>query len=979
MRKSVIESLPSLPQPPGLAAAADKLDDLLAAPDAAALAELAGGHEKLRPLLLLITASSPYLTSLIARHSDFTCRCLTLPPETVMRELITALDADLRRASDETAAQAVLRHAKAKGALLVALCDIAARWQVLEAAQYLSDLADALVQAAVRWLLAQETARGNLQPHGQGDPARGCGYSVLAMGKLGAQELNFSSDIDLIVLYDPETAPLGEGGDAAKIFIRITRALVRLLAERTRDGYVFRTDLRLRPDPGATQVAISMDAAAQYYLSIGQNWERAAMIRARPVAGDIALGASFLQELQPFIWRKYLDFAAIKDVHAMKRQINAHKGFGEIAVLDHNIKLGRGGIREIEFFVQTQQLIAGGRQPELRKIRTLDALQALTDARWIEKTAQSELAGAYKFLRHVEHRIQMQRDEQTHQMPKDEAGLARLAAFCGFENADEFAAELMRHLENVQRHYAALFEETPQLATKEGSLVFVGGEDDPATLETLRIMGYPEPQFVSRQIRQWHAGRFPAVRSAKARERLTEIIPFLLEVFSKTADPGAAFTAFDRFLSRLPGGVQLFSLLSAQPELLRLLGDIMGTSPRLAGLLSHRPRTLEAVIDPEFFTRLPDLAAYESELRGRVNTAGTLEEALDAARVFGQEHKFRIGVRLLSGTLEADEAGAAYAALASACIRVLLDRVEAAFQQRHGRIRGGAVAVLAMGKLGGAEMSANSDLDLVLIYDFDEDCHQSDGGRPLSVNAYYARLTQKLISALTVPTSEGALYEVDMRLRPSGRSGPLATSLASYRAYQAGSAWIWEKLALVRARPVAGPEKLKQSIADLIRADLSKKRDPAATARGVLDMRARIEEAKGAKNVWNIKQVRGGLVDLEFIVQYLLLVHAHAHPDILTSNTAGAIANLAERGLLPQNAAPVMMEAIYLYSAITRILRLCLNGPFEPQTAPEGLKMLLLRATHAPDLKVLQAQLRDTQAAVHALFGQLIEIPARKK
>ncbi|HHK74111.1 MAG TPA: bifunctional [glutamine synthetase] adenylyltransferase/[glutamine synthetase]-adenylyl-L-tyrosine phosphorylase, partial [Rhizobiales bacterium] len=461
--------------------------------------------------------------------------------------------------------------------------------------------------------------------------------------------------------------------------------------------------------------------------------------------------------------------------------------------------------------------------------------------------------------------------------------------------------------------------------------------------------------------------------------RLTEIIPFMLEVFSKTADPGAAFTAFDRFLSRLPGGVQLFSLLSAQPELLRLLGDIMGTSPRLAGLLSHRPRTLEAVIAPEFFTHLPDLDEYESALRARIKQGATPEEYLDLARVFGQEHKFRIGVRLLSGTLEAEEAGASYAALATACIRVLLECVEASFRDRHGRIKGGQVAVLAMGKLGGAEMSANSDLDLVLIYDFDESCHESDGRRPLGVNAYYARLTQKLISALTVPTTEGALYEVDMRLRPSGRSGPLATSLASYRAYQDGSAWIWEKLALVRARPVAGPEPLKTAIEMLIHADLCKSRDPMVTAWGVLDMRSRIEEVKGAKGVWDIKQVRGGLLDLEFIVQYLLLVHAHAHPGILASNTQAAISRLAAHGLLPPDAALPMIEAVYLYGSVTQILRLCLNGPFDPDTAPEGLKNLLLRVVQAPDLKVLEAQLRETQQAIHKLFRDIIEIPAHQK
>ncbi len=973
--KPLNETLRELPPPFDAELAAARLADVLAVENAAGLKRLCRENTRVERLLLNVFAASPYLFSLVSKYPEFAAHILTSSPEAMLDEIIAAIQNDITGTS-QSEAMAVLRRAKAKGALLTAFADIAGCWPVLVAAKKYSLLADALVCAAVRWLLLDEAESGNLLIYTANDPAQNCGYTILAMGKLGAGELNFSSDIDLIVLYDPENAAVKPGMDAAKIFIRITRGLVKLLAERTIDGYVFRTDLRLRPDPGATQIAISIAAAAQYYLTIGQNWERAAMIRARPLAGDIALGREFLKELQPFIWRKYLDFAAIADVHAMKRQINAHKGFGDIAVLSHNIKLGRGGIREIEFFVQTQQLIAGGRQPELRQIRTLSALKALNEAGWIEGAARDELEAAYKFLRHVEHRIQMQRDEQTHKMPVDEQGLAVLAAFCGFAGVEAFKSELLTHLQNVQRHYAALFEETPQLSGVEGSLVFVGSEDDPDTLDTLAQMGYPDPQFVSRQIRSWHAGRFPAVRSEKARERLTEIIPVLLGAFAKTADPGGAFTAFDRFLSRLPGGVQLFSLLSAQPELLRLLSDIMGSSPRLSGMLSHRPRTLEAVLDPEFFTHIPDMKGYESALSSRLQQAATFEERLDTARIFAQEHKFRIGVRLLAATLEADEAGAAYAALAGAAIRVLLREVEARMAERYGRIKGGAVAVVAMGKLGGAEMSATSDLDLILIYETDADAGPSDGARMLGAGAYYSRLTQQLISVLTVPTSEGALYEVDMRLRPSGRSGPLATGFASFSAYQKNSAWIWEKLALIRARAIAGPEKLCIKINRLIEDDLCMKRDPAMVARSVIDMRSRIETARQAQGIWDIKQARGGLVDLEFIVQYLQLVHAHAFPDILERNTSRAISALAGHDLLGSNAALIMMEAIYLYGQTSQILRLCLDGGFDPQTAPQGLISLLLRTTNAPDMKQLESQLTDTQRSVYALFCSVIGEPA---
>ena len=428
---------------------------------------------------------------------------------------------------------------------------------------------------------------------------------MVAMGKLGAHELNYSSDIDLIVFYDATQAGLAEGVEPSSFFVKLTRDLVRLLQESTGDGYVFRTDLRLRPDPGATQVALSTDAGLTYYESFGQNWERAALIKARVLAGDIAAGEDFLKQLAPFVWRKYLDYAAIADIHAMKRRVHAHKGHGKIAVAGHDIKLGRGGIRDIEFFVQTQQLIAGGRHAELRTRGTLETLKRLAQGGWIAPDAAKDLTRAYLFLRRVENRLQMIGDQQTHIIPAEPAELARIAALSGFADVDAFADALVAELTKVETHYGALFEALPEPPETVASLVLPSDEGDPAALAGLERMGFANPQAAIAAVRAWQSGRYAATRSERARERLGAFLPSLLDAFSRTTDPDLALSTFNKVVADMPAGVQLFSLLAANPSLTRLVADIMGTAPRLAAILARRPRLLDAVLDPGFFGAVP--------------------------------------------------------------------------------------------------------------------------------------------------------------------------------------------------------------------------------------------------------------------------------------------------------------------------------------------------------------------------------------
>ncbi|HVZ14767.1 MAG TPA: bifunctional [glutamine synthetase] adenylyltransferase/[glutamine synthetase]-adenylyl-L-tyrosine phosphorylase, partial [Bauldia sp.] len=487
------------------------------------------------------------------------------------------------RGASETELMARLRKGRAEMALLAALADLGGVWDVDRVTQALSAFADAAVGAAARFLLTQAAANGDLFVSDADAPDQGSGWVVLAMGKFGAGELNYSSDIDLIVLFDLERANVAAGRDPGTVFVRLTKRLVALLHERTADGYVFRVDLRLRPDPGSTNIAISTEAALLYYESLGQNWERAALIKARAVAGDRRAGDVFLGELTPYIWRKYLDYAAIADIHSIKRQIQDHRGHGEIAVAGHNIKLGSGGIREIEFFVQTQQLIAGGRDPALRVRGTIEALAALAAAGWIDAAARDELSAAYRFLREVEHCVQMVADEQTHTLPADDAALSVIAYMAGFATTAAFSGALLKTLATVRDRYARLFEAAPSLASAAGgSLVFTGDEDDPGTIATLKRLGYKRPEEVTRAVRAWHHGRYPATRSASARERLTEFVPLLLETLTAHGDGDAAFAVFDRLLARMPAGVQLFALLQSNRQLLGLLAMVLGTAPRLA-------------------------------------------------------------------------------------------------------------------------------------------------------------------------------------------------------------------------------------------------------------------------------------------------------------------------------------------------------------------------------------------------------------
>ncbi len=933
-----------------------------------------------RRLLEGVFGNSPFLTECLLREIAFLKEMADHGVDAAFRAVLERARAELADEPDPARLMRGLRLARRQVALVTALADIGGLWPLDRVTGALSGFADAAVELALRQVLRGAHEAGAIDLPDPATPTAGSGVFVLGMGKLGAKELNYSSDIDLIVLYDDGRLRTRRPDTLNRALVRATRQLARILDERTADGYVFRTDLRLRPDPGATPLAVSVTAAETYYGSMALNWERAAMIKARVIAGDNAAGAAFLRFLEPFVWRRTLDFYAIRDIHAIKRQINAHRGSATIGIQGHDVKVGRGGIREIELYAQTQQLIFGGREPRLRTPGTTAALRGLAEAGRIEAAAADDLILAYTFLRTVEHRLQMVDDQQTQALPRSEAGIDAISSFLGFATPDMFQRRLRRTLERVDERYSALFqEETPVPDGTE--LVFMGADDDPATLDALGALGYENPVGVATTVRGWLHGRYRATRSERARALLEQLLPALLNALAQTPHPDSALFHFDEFLARLPAGVQLFALFSANPDLLDLVAGILGISPRLAGYLAANPILIESVLTPGFFERPPPAETLQAELDEQLARAADYQDVLEIVRRWTNDQRFRAGVQVLRHICRGTECGPFLSDVADAGLAALRPRVEAEFARRHGGFGGSRWALIAMGKLGGREMSVRSDLDLVIVYDTTDAPPESDGAKPLAPGVYFTRLTQRLISAITAPTREGALYEVDMRLRPSGTAGPIAVGLEAFRRYHAESAWTWEHLALTRARVIAGPPTLRREIEATFRAVLTRPREPVSLLRDVAGMRRRIDQEHGTDDPWRVKYARGGLLDIEFLAQYLQLREAASRPGVLHPNTEQALKRLGEAGVLDADTAGVLIEARRLWEDVQAYLRLTHEGRVEPETVPLALRTGLSRIVlgtdaGAADFEAATARMRQVAERSFACYRRVVDAPA---
>ena len=966
---------------PGSEAAEPFLADLTGAqPEVAALLS----QPEIAHLATRIFVCAPYLRNLILRNPGLLSRTLTEPLEDLTDQLIASASSRSNHATQEDLMRD-LRRCKQQIALLVALADIGGVWSVMKVTDTLTRFADAACQSALSFAFhasqggkrtARERAAAALSPVQDATERRSVdssGLFVIAMGKHGAYELNYSSDIDLIIFYNPLAQPDVPPQQQRDEAIDTARLFVKLMQEQTQDGYVFRTDLRLRPDPGSTPIAMSTDAAFQYYESFGQNWERAAFIKARPIAGDITAGREFLSELQPYIWRRHLDHAAIRDIHAMKRQIATHHAFSGIDVPGHNVKLGPGGIREIEFFAQTKQLTAGGRQPELRVPATLLALDELTQAGWIEQQQNATLHAAYEYLRMVEHRLQMVADAQTHTIPGAGPDLDNIAIFCGANSTSAFLEHTREILVSVREADQDLFAHADDsLAADIGPLSFTGSDPDAATLETLTSLGFQEPVAVIDLVKGWHFGRIRATRTEKARVALTDLQPKLIQALAATDTPDAGLRAFDRALGEVGNGIQFFASLNQNPSLLRLLAEILGTAPRLADLVAHHPHMLDALLDPTFFGEDFSKTSCVENVASQMDQAAGFEDLLDRARITVHEQQFLIGTRLLSNTIDPADAAIGYACLADAAVLRLFSACEELMVERHGSVPGGEAAVLAMGSWGAREMHAASDIDLIMIYDVPADASGSDGPRPLSVTEYYTRLTKRLITAVSAQLPTGTLYEIDTRLRPSGNSGPLATSLSGFIKYQSESAWTWEHMALTRARVLERGTSLDRNLAAANIEVIAKQRDEATIAADVRDMRQRLHDEKGTANPWDIKQRAGGLVDIQFIVQYLQLLNAHRSTKLTANSTRDLLPGLQELNLLTPAQAQTLIAANRLYEALIQMTQLCLSGDFSPDTLPAGFARKLVDHLELTSISELAETLDTTAGQVRSIYSEIL-------
>ena len=930
-------------------------------------------------LLQAIFANSPFLSHCLIADIGLLYDVLKQGPDEVLKKAHEDLKNRVSGLTVQADLMKSLRIARRRAAFSIAFADICGLWDVVQVTRALSDFAETAVDAALAAILRQVAGRGELALNDETDPARTCGIAILGMGKLGARELNYSSDIDLIVLFDPDKVDYRHSRGVQAGMVRLTRDLMRCLDDRTGDGYVFRTDLRLRPDPGAMPLAISINSALTYYESLGQNWERAAMIKARPIAGDLDLGDSFLHELRPFVWRKHLDFWAIQDVHAIKQQINAHKGGSVVAINGHNVKLGRGGIREIEFFAQTQQLIWGGRDPTLRNPRTKEALAALVETGHIDSQVAEEMTEAYFFLRRVEHRLQMIEDQQTHTLPEDDEGVDALAVFLGYDDPQAFRDTLLHHLRTVEDHYAHLFEEAPSLAGA-GNLVFTGGEPDPDTLSTLSGLGFRDCDMAWQVVSGWHHGRYRALRSTRSRELLTQLVPQFLRHFGQTQDPDRALLKFDNFVAGLPAGVQLFSMLYNNPKLLELMAEVMGSAPMLADRLDRKPHLLEAVLSPDFFEPIPPVEELEQELATALIDAQDLQDVLDMTRRWANDRRFQVGVHILRHKEDVDASGHALSNIAEVALRGLIQPVTDDLARSHGYLAGSGLAVVALGKLGSREMTVSSDLDLIFLYDLppemQDDAVASDGPKPLEPQRYYARLAQRLINALSAQTAEGSLYEIDMRLRPSGNAGPIATSLASFQRYYEKDAWTWEHMALTRARVIAGPPELCDKVNAQLSAIRCAGRDPDRLLAEVAHMRRRIAKEHPPATLWSVKYAGGGLIDLDFLAQYLQLRHAHDSPAVLSTSTQQTFAQLSEAGILDGERAERLIDATRFLRQVQEALRLTVGPAFDADTLSPALQAALASSVGAADFASLRSRLEETLAWAHEVYVEMVDAPA---
>lgn len=872
---------------------------------------------------------SPFLGMMSGRYPDIAARLRAGEDE-------AAWSLAARTGEGASGPAQALRRKRGAVALVTAVADLAGAWDFERVTRTLSDFADEAVEAALMAAFAERYP---------GEEPRG--FAVIALGKHGSRELNYSSDIDPILIFDPDTVPRRAREEPVEAAVRLGRRMSEILSARDGDGYVFRVDLRLRPSPEATPIALPVEAAISYYESMALGWEQAAFIRSRVCAGDRRLGDYFLQAIRPFVWRRSLDFGAIDAILDISRRIRDHYASGQAFGPGYDLKRGRGGIREVEFFAQVHQLIHGGRQPELRAGATRDALRALGEAGVIGGDIARRLDEAYVLFRTIEHRLQMVDDRQTHELPADGAALANVARLHGLETGGALLDLLHPHVTWVGNNYDQLAPE------KEDGRLSV--EPD-GLIGQLAAMGFAEAEAAATRIGRWRAGSARALRSASAREALEELLPDLFAGLAKAPDPMAALNRLDHMIDRLPSAINFFKLLAARPALVTMLVTILSHAPVLADALARRAELLDGLIDASALEPIPDLDTLVAWLK-RGEQGDDYQLLLDRVRQKVGERRFALGAQIVCGAADPLEVGRGYGRLAYGAVEVLGQATVEEFEKIHGAVAGGELVIVALGRLGGGVLTHASDLDLIYLFTGHYET-ESDGAKPLGATQYFNRLSQRIGNALSVSTASGPLYEVDTRLRPFGAQGLLAASLDSFARYQQDNAWTWEHLALTRARPIFGSAAGRAAVQQVIDRVLAIPRDPLDLTRQAVKMRAMIAAHKPAAGALDVKLASGGLVDLEFLVQVTQLANQTAvDPDLGRS-----IDVLAGAGLLDAH----LKAAHDLLTRYLVVSRLVSPGSAEP---PEATRALVAARCGARDWHGLLAMLDEARQSVAASWG----------
>jgi glutamate-ammonia-ligase adenylyltransferase len=835
-------------------------------------------------------------------HSPFLRDAMMLYPEVADCFAARGVDAAVGLALASAAELPVerrLRKQRHALALAVALGDLAGELPLERVTALLSDFADQAIDQAIAAAIAERVP-----------DAETAGFAVIAMGKLGSHELNYSSDVDLLLLFDPETLPKRPRDDVGEAAVRVGRRLIELLQKRTEDGYVERVDLRLRPSPEVTPIALPVNAAISHYESSALPWERAAFIRARAAAGDIVLGQRFLDSIQPFVWRRSLDFGVIEEVRQISARIRDHFAQGAQIGPGFDLKRGRGGIREVEFFVQIQQMIHGGRDPSVRPAATLDAIAALREREHLDETVAEALADAYRLLRTIEHRVQMVEDAQTHLLPADEIALDNVAELHGLASGSVLLDRLRPHVEQVGR----IFDELSPRERAELS-------NDPDILRSeLSSLGFADTEIAARHVGHWRSGKPRSLRSPAARQAFEGMLPALLPAIAAGAHPDHALNRLSDIVERLSSGVNFFRLLQARPELAQLLATILAHAPALAEQLARRPELFEGLFDESSFSMPPPAGEFAQILRDSMH-GQPYDVALDRARRLVNERRFALGVQLIDRRRDPLEVTEGYARVAEGTLVALADASISEFEQTRGRFPGAELLVLGLGRFGGHALTHASDLDIIYLHSAAQG-GASDGPKPLGPNDYFNRLARRIGAALSVPTAAGPLYDVDTRLRPEGAKGMFAVSLDSFERYQHNEAWTWEHMALCRARPVFGSAAARERAGAIIDEILRLPRDSSKVVADAVKMRGEMERHKPAQGPLDVKLGNGGLVDLEFATHVLqLTTHVGLSPRLEL-----ALEALAAESLVSAN----VVDALKLLSRMLVMMRLVAPGDVKP-------------------------------------------------